>query len=64
MGLKSDLKSLGWSQAELARRLGVRPATVTDWGDVAPVYAAAYVELALELGAVRERVTAALRRTG
>lgn len=61
------LHELKWSQAELARRLGVRPNTVSDWmklgGEGLPVYAASYISLALELKGVRDRAGKALERT-
>lgn len=43
--LRKALKDLGWSQAELARRLGREPHTITEWmyrGEV-PAYASAYL---------------------
>lgn len=45
------LKELGWSQAELARRLGVSPPTVTNWVNRSefPKYSEAYLELAVEV---------------
>jgi ribosome-binding protein aMBF1 (putative translation factor) len=60
--MKAALKSLGWSKAELARRLDVRPGTVTDWGDSPPGYASAYLELALELKALRDQAGQCLER--
>lgn len=47
------LRELGWSSAELARRLGVSPKTAARWGVAEgsefPQYAVSYVLLALEL---------------
>lgn len=50
------LKALGWSKAELARRLGIHPNSVSKW-DRPPQYAMAYVRLALEVRAFCKRVT-------
>lgn len=61
--MEDALKSLGWSKAELARRLGVRPGTVTDWAGNPPQYALAYLAMALELKAVRDRAGEALEKT-
>jgi len=46
--LKAYLHELGWSQAELARRIKVYPATVSQWKEV-PGAVEAYVRLALEV---------------
>ena len=51
--LKAALKALGWAQAELSRRISVRPNSVSRWigdrdGEV-PGAVAAYVGLALKV---------------
>ena len=61
MIFSDKLRILGWSQNELARRLGLHVNTVSRWGlstarSEIPRYAVAYVDLALELRGVRERV--------
>lgn len=51
MGWRDDLRDLGWSQAELAERLGVHGNTVSNWvktGD-APRYAEAYLGMGVRL---------------
>ena len=45
-----------FSKAELARRLGVSPETVTRWGDNLPQYAIAYITLYNEHEALRRKV--------
>lgn len=40
------LKALGWTKRTLSRRLGIRPATVSEWGSTPPEYALAYLRLA------------------
>lgn len=50
--LKRSLAALGWSQAELARRIGAHPNTVSKWmtGKAAVSgAAAAYVEVHVKL---------------
>ena len=51
------LDELGWSQAELARRLGLEAHAVTRWKqrDRAPMYAIAYLDLVLLLKDYRNR---------
>ena len=46
--LKTYLHELGWSQAELARRIKVYPATVSQWKEV-PGAVEAYVKLAIDV---------------
>jgi transcriptional regulator with XRE-family HTH domain len=49
------LSALGWSQAELAERIGVHPNTVSKWATGKPVItgpARAYVDLALKVKAL------------
>ena len=49
-GVKYDLdealRTLSWSRAELARRLGVHRNTVSGWTELVPGYAVAYLGLA------------------
>ncbi len=45
------LRDLGWSKQHLAHRLGVRPATVSSWGESPPAYVEVHVHLALEVRA-------------
>lgn len=47
--MRGALHELGWTKAELARRLGINPHTVTNWRDEPPRYALAYLELALAI---------------
>lgn len=61
--METALKTLGWSKAELARRLGVMPSTVSAWRHGAPQYVSAYLALALELKTLRDQAGAALDRT-
>lgn len=48
---RAALLELGWTQAELARRLRLRPGTVTRWvtSNTVPGFAQAYLELALQV---------------
>ena len=50
------LKYLGWSKAELARRLGLHPNTISHWGDEAPGYALAYLRLAVRVREVAKEL--------
>ena len=56
------LKQLGWTKAGLARRLRLQRTTVSGWGNDAPQYALAYLELAIELKAVRDAAALALEK--
>lgn len=51
MDFRQKLRVLGWSQAKLAKKLGVYPSTVSEWVSKAsaPEYAEAYLDLALEV---------------
>ena len=52
--MKELLERAGINQAELARRLGVLPQTVTHWKSKGlPVYAVAYLELLIQYNRVR-----------
>lgn len=66
MGIRAEkwLKELGWSKAELARRLGVFPSTVSKWGNGSgyPKYAEAYLELAVEISRLGAMVGRRKRR--
>ncbi len=42
------LERSGITKAELARRIGVKPGSVTNWKDNPPRYATAYLELLIE----------------
>lgn len=62
---RAKLRRLGWSQADLARRLDVFPSTVTDWvnRDVVPGYAFAYLNLALDYHHIGVLVSETLKKT-
>ena len=45
--MKEMLKELGWSKAELGRRLGISSNSVSAWKDRPPRYVLAYLELAV-----------------
>lgn len=62
--IRESRRLLGWSKAELARRLGVWPSTVTDWGENPPRYVRAYLDLALELKAIRDLAGGAVEVKG
>ena len=62
-GMEPMLKKLGWTKAELARRLGLQRTTVSAWGADAPQYAVAYLALALELKALRDMAGKSLEKT-
>lgn len=49
MGFEGALSYLGWSKAELSRRLGLDVSTVSRWRDDVPVYAMAYLGLAVKM---------------
>lgn len=50
---KALLERAGITKAELGRRLGLSPRTVSAWGDSPPRYAVAYLELLIEYNRVR-----------
>lgn len=54
------LKELGWSKADLSRKLGKSPDSVSRWGDSPPRYVMAYIELALELKRIKDAARAAI----
>ncbi|WP_430430207.1 helix-turn-helix domain-containing protein [Oceanicaulis sp.] len=54
------LKELGWSKADLGRKLGKSPDSVSRWGDNPPRYVMAYIELALELKRIKDAARAAI----
>lgn len=45
--LRDSLQELGWTYAELSRKLGRRPETVSRWKNDVPDYVVAYVREAL-----------------
>lgn len=47
------LERAGITKAELARRLGLNPRSVSAWGNNAPKYAMAYLNLLVEYNKVR-----------
>ena len=51
--LSTLLERSGLRKAELARRLGVTPQTVTSWKGSAPKYAVAYLELWIAYNRIR-----------
>ena len=56
--VEAALDELGWSQAELARRLGLEAHAVTRWKqrDRAPGYAIAYLDMVLISKDIRDRL--------
>ena len=63
--IQVNLETLGWSGAELARRLGVHANSITWWvsrkGKV-PKYATAYLDLALSIKALSGKVESLPRK--
>lgn len=51
-GFEDLLKRAGITKAELARRLGMNPRSVSAWGNSAPQYVVAYLELLIEYNRV------------
>jgi len=51
--LQALLDRAGIRKAELARRLGLNPRSVSAWGDSPPGYAIAYLRLLIEYNRVR-----------
>jgi hypothetical protein len=47
------LKRSGITKAELSRRFGMAPQTITSWKEHAPEYAIAYLKLLVEYNRVR-----------
>lgn len=47
------LERAGINKAELARRLGMKPNTISKWKDEPPSYAVAYLKLLVEYNRVR-----------
>ena len=62
--LSEMLREVGWSKRELARRLGVRANTVSDWGEDPPGYALALLRVALARRLEWELLGIWLRRGG
>ena len=58
--MKSALKRLGWTKAELGKRLGKSADSVSRWGEDPPRYVWAYLDLALELKRIRDAAQRAL----
>ncbi|MFZ5783987.1 MAG: helix-turn-helix domain-containing protein [Pseudomonadota bacterium] len=58
-GIESEfsaaLKALGWSKAELARRLGIHPNSVSKWASP-PQYAMAYLRQSLGIKDLADRL--------
>jgi DNA-binding XRE family transcriptional regulator len=50
---KELLERAGLTKAELGRRLGLNPRTVSGWGDSPPEYAVAYLKLLIDYNRVR-----------
>ncbi len=50
------MRELGWSQAQLAERLGLHRNSLGHWGEKAPEYALAYLRLAVKAKALGDEV--------
>lgn len=63
--LRSAIKTLGWSQAELGRRVDAYPTTVSRWmtTDRVPGGVAAYVNLFLKVRELAEVTSQAPKRS-
>ena len=59
--LSDYLGELGWCKADLAERLSVRTSTVSDWGEVVPGYAGAYLEAMCRLKRIEVQLVDYLR---
>ena len=53
MELRPLLLKAGLTKAALARRLGITPNAVSKWGDRAPPYAVAYLEVLIQYNRIR-----------
>lgn len=54
--LDKALRKLGWRRADLARRLNLRPETISRWGERPPEYVVKYLEAMLALQAIRKEI--------
>ena len=61
---QGQLELLGWSQAELARRLGIHQNTITKWRNEPPKYAAEYLKVCVMAKRMADELQAHLARDG
>lgn len=61
MDLDDALRKLNWRRVDLARRLGVKPETVSRWGPVPPKYVCAYLRSQLLLLEMRDKADREIR---